>query len=120
MHVVTADCSVAGCPSCGAILTSVKERVTTAAKICRTRKAESAWSGARFGGGAERQRALVRAHRGDHRCVGWAAVTAGQLRRAIAVGDAARSGAQVGPAFRGVVATAHKAFAEYVDAGPAE
>ena len=116
--MVTADSSAAGCPSCGVISTSVKESVTTAPRDLpygetrisvlwhkvRWRCREVACSRTSF------TESIAEVPAGRR--------TTGRLRRAIAsaVGDAARSVAEVADAFGVKWPTVHAAFAEHANA----
>ena len=115
VHVVTADSSAVGCPSCGVVSTSVKQNCVTAPKDLpygeeslmvvwhkvRWRCREPACGRGSF----TEQVAEVPAGRR----------TTGRLRRAIAaaVGDAARSVAEVADSFGVTWPTAHAAFVEH-------
>lgn len=118
VHVVTADASAAGCPGCGVISTSVKERVTTTPKDLPYGESEIlvVWHKTRW---RCREKACPRLSFTEAIAqvpAGWR--TTGRLRRAIgvAVGDAARSVAEVASSFRVAWPTAHAAFAEHADA----
>jgi transposase len=118
VHVMTANSSAAGCPSCGVVSTSVKEHVTTSSKDLPYGESEIS----------------IRWHKTRWRCREVACVrgtfteqigevpagrrSTGRLRRAIAaaIGDAARSVAEVADAFGVAWPTAHAAFVEHADA----
>jgi transposase len=117
VHVVTADSSAAGCPSCGVVSTSVKGRVATSPKDLPYGESEI----------------MVRWHKRRWRCREPACArgsfteqigevpagrrSTGRLRRAIAaaIGDAARSVTEVAEAFGVAWPTAHAAFVEAAD-----
>ncbi|HEY5453968.1 MAG TPA: ISL3 family transposase [Acidothermaceae bacterium] len=115
VHVVTADSSAAGCPRCGVLSTSVKEHVTTTPKDLPYGESEMSviWHKVRW-----RCRELMCARSSFTEQIGEVPAgrrTTGRLRRAIgsAVGDAARSVAEVADAFNVTWPTAHKAFVEH-------
>lgn len=118
VHVVTADASAAGCPSCGVVSRSVKQRVTTSPKDLPYGESGIlvVWHKVRWRcreavcarGSFTEQVAEVPAGRRS----------TGRLRRAMAtaVGDAARSVAEVADSFGVAWPTAHAAFVEHADA----
>lgn len=117
VHVETADSSAAGCPGCGVVSTSVKEK-------CLTRPRDLPYG---------EEHLVVFWHKVRWRCreaacprgsfteqipeVPAGARTTGRLRRAMgaAVGDAARSVAEVAQAFNVSWPTAHAAFVAHAD-----
>ena len=115
VHVVTADSSAAGCPSCGVVSTSVKEHVTTSPKDLPYGEGGIVvvWHKVRW---RCRESACVRSSFTEQTGeVPAGRRTTGRLRRAIAVaiGDAARSVAEVADSFGVRWPTAHAAFVEH-------
>ncbi len=114
VHVVTADSAAAGCPECGTVSTSVKGKSVTAPKDLPYGEdpIRVAWHKIRWRCGQTQCR------RGSFtECIAEVPAgrrTTGRLRRAIAgaVGDAARSVAEVSDAFGVSWPTAHAAFTE--------
>jgi transposase len=115
VHVATADSSAAGCPSCGVVSTSVKEHVTTTPKDLPYGEAEISvvWHKVRW---RCREPACARCTFTEQTAeVPAGRRTTGRLRRAIAsaIGDAARSVAEVADSFGVRWPTAHAAFVEH-------
>lgn len=115
VHVATADASAAGCPSCGVVSTSVKEQVLTRPKDLPYGESELSviWHKRRW-----RCREPTCARGSFTESISEVPAgrrTTGRLRRAIgsAVGDAARSVAEVAVAFGVKWPTAHAAFVEH-------
>ncbi len=119
MHVETGvDTAAAGCPSCGVVSTSVKERVTTSPRDIPYGEAgiEVVWHKIRW---RCRESACARSSFTESIVeVPAGRRTTGRLRRAVgaAVGDACRSVAEVAGAFGLSWPTAHAAFVEHADA----
>lgn len=122
VHVATADSSAKGCPSCGVVSTSLKERVVTSPKDLPYGESEIrvVWHKVRW---RCREGACARGSFTEQIAeVPAGQRTTGRLRRAIAsaIGDAARSVAEVADAFKVTWPTAHKAFVEHAEAALSE
>jgi len=119
VHVETGvDTAAAGCPSCGVVSTSVKERVTTSPRDIPYGEAgiEVVWHKIRW---RCRESACARSSFTESIVeVPAGRRTTGRLRRAVgaAVGDACRSVAEVAGAFGLSWPTPHAAFVEHADA----